>query len=81
MINICLTFCQEVVGHYLEYLLRMPQGDINAVIPCCAGEEVILFPNESSIYDPIRYQLDILTSAVRSAVVTYRNRRCNVGAA
>ncbi len=47
-------------------------GEITAIMQCCADEEVF-FSGKSPSYDPIKYQLAILTSAMRSAIAIYRN--------
>ncbi len=40
---------------------------LGAIIPCYADEKVF-FPEKGPSFDPIRYQLGILTLAVRSAI-------------
>ncbi len=46
---------------------------IRSLLACYAKWRVILFLKKSPSYNQIRYHLVILTSAVRSAITTYRN--------
>ncbi len=66
----------QLFEHWCGRGLSYRDGGMTAIMLCCTDEEVF-FMKKSPSYDPIRYQLVILTFVVRSAIIIYRQRYIN----